>query len=246
MGSGISLSIVTATLNERGNILQLIERVHNALPNVPYEIVVVDDNSSDGTSELLEKISGRDSSLKVIINSRRNGLLSSNLKGLKESSGQIKVVMDADLQHPPELIPKMVSRIREGIDAVVMSRFVAGSSINKRNPYRTSATSMAISLCHLIVPQTRNFRDPISGFFAIGSKVVIPYERLFTSLGNRRGYKILIPIIANNVDRQFVEMPYYFDSRHWGESKIGRENLLIPRYITELSQYRSLFKENAI
>ncbi|MEM0133792.1 MAG: hypothetical protein QXU18_00980, partial [Thermoplasmatales archaeon] len=117
--------------------------------------------------------------------------------------------------------------------------------INKRSTYRVSATSLAIALCHMIVPQTRNFKDPISGFFAIGRKVVIPYEKLFASLGNRRGYKVLIPIIASNADKNFIEVPYFFDSRHWGESKIGRENLLIPRYLSELNQYRSLFRETA-
>ncbi|MCL6002168.1 MAG: glycosyltransferase [Thermoplasmatales archaeon] len=245
MGSEISTSIVTATLNERGNVLQFVKRVHAAMGKATYEILVVDDNSNDGTTDLLEEISVSDPSVRTIINSRRTGLLESNLRGLKESRGEIKIIIDADLQHPPEMIPRIVSRIKDGTDAVVMSRFVEGSSTDKRNAYRASATSLAIALCHLIVPQTRNFKDPISGFFAIGKEVAIPYERLFTSIRNRRGYKILVPIIANNVNKKFVEVPYYFDARRWGESKIGSENLLIPRFLTELSWYRSLFRETA-
>ncbi len=245
MDSDILVSIVTATLNEKGNVLHLVDRVHKAMGKVPYEIIAVDDNSSDGTVELLEEIASIDSTLRIVLNSQRIGLLKSNLKGLRESRGDIKIVMDADLQHPPEVLGEIVKSFDSGRDCVVMSRFVRGSLMNRRDTYRTSVTSLAISLCHLFVPQTRDFKDPISGFFAIGKNVNIPYERLYNALGNMRGYKVLVPIIANNVDRKFVELPYYFDNRFWGESKIGKENLLIARYLTELSQYRSLFRETA-
>ncbi len=245
MDSSTFVSVVTATLNERGNVAQLVERVHKAIGNSPYEIVVVDDNSNDGTVDILEGIENSYSSLRILSNQKREGLLKSNLKGLKESRGKIKIVMDADLQHPPERIREMIKRLESGVDGVVMSRFVHGSLMNTRTAYRKSATSLAIAFCHLLVPQTRRFNDPISGFFAIGEEVTIPYEKLFNALGNQRGYKILIPIIANNSHRNIVEVPYRFESRHSGVSKIGRENLLIPRYVSELSQYRILFRRTA-
>ncbi|MCL5874399.1 MAG: glycosyltransferase [Candidatus Thermoplasmatota archaeon] len=244
MDSGIIVSIVTATLNERGNVLEYIDRVRKAQGKIPYEIVVVDDNSTDGTIELLERIEYDEPALRKIVNDRREGLLKSNLKGLKASRGRIKVVMDADLQHPPEVLGNIVKNMERGTDCTVMSRFVNGGTLSKRDAYRTSATSLAIGLCHVFVPQTRSLKDPISGFFAIGDRVNVPYERLFTCFGDRRGYKVLVPIIANNTDKKFAEMPYYFNNRIWGESKIGKENLLIPRYLTELSRYHSLFKES--
>ncbi len=244
MDSSLSLSIITATLNEWGNVSQFVDRVEKAVGKGPHEIIVVDDNSSDGTIELLEKISLSNPNVRIIVNSQREGLLRSNLRGLKESRGGIKIVMDADLQHPPEIIGNIVRRLEGGEDFAVMSRFVNGSQIYNRNPYREYATSLAISLCHWIVPQTRKFKDPISGFFAINSNIEIPYEKLYGLFGNQRGYKILVPIIANNVKKKIVELPYYFGNRYWGLSKIGTENLLIPRYLTELSQYHSLFKES--
>ncbi len=244
MDSSLSLSIITATLNERGNVSQFVDRVKKAVGKGPHEIIVVDDNSSDGTIELLEKISLSNPNVRIIVNSQREGLLKSNLRGLKESRGGIKIVMDADLQHPPEMIGNIVSSLERGQDFAVMSRFVHGSQIYNRNPYREYATSLAISLCHRIVPQTRKFKDPISGFFAINANIKVPYEKLYDLFGNQRGYKILVPIIANNVKKKIVELPYYFGNRCWGVSKIGMENLLIPRYLTELSQYHNLFKES--
>ncbi len=239
------VSIITATLNEKGNVPHFVDRVKKSLRTIPYEIIVVDDNSKDGTIELLERMMSKDSNFHAIINSRREGLLKSNLRGLKASGGNIRIVMDSDLQHPPEVLGELVKSFDSGRDCVVMSRFVKGGLINRRDAYRASVTSFAISLCHLFVPQTRGFKDPISGFFAIGKNVNVPYEKLYKALGNGRGYKVLVPIIANNVDRKFSELPYYFDNRFWGESKIGKENLLIPRYLRELSQYRILFKRTA-
>ena len=243
MDSQISVSIITATLNERGNVKQFVERVHKAMGRSKYEIIVVDDNSTDETIEQLESVAREYPYLTVKANPQRVGLLKSNLMGIKESRGEYKIVMDADLQHPPEKIKDAVDMLSGGVDCVVMSRFVDGSRVERREHYRSVATSMAIALCHLLVPQTKDFRDPISGFFAMGRNVEIPYDRLFSCFGGHRGYKVLVPIIANNEGKKFTELPYSFNSRYWGESKIGRENLLIPRYITELRQYRSMFKE---
>ncbi len=239
------VSVVTATLNESGNLRTFIERVRKALGGVTYEVVVVDDNSSDGTIELLEKVQNSNTSLRIIVNPHRLGLLASNLTGLMNSTGEMKIVMDADLQHPPEKIGEMIKALSEGNDLVVMSRFVDGSQVGRRNAYRNSITSTAIALCHMMVPQTRGIRDPISGFFGIGRNAVIPYEKLFGALGNRRGYKILVPVLACNSGKRIVEIPYEFGERLWGESKIGKENFLIPRYLSELGRYRSLFRENA-
>ena len=150
MDSSLSLSIITATLNEWGNVSQFVDRVEKAVGKGPHEIIVVDDNSSDGTIELLEKISLSNPNVRIIVNSQREGLLRSNLRGLKESRGGIKIVMDADLQHPPEIIGNIVRRLEGGEDFAVMSRFVNGSQIYNRNPYREYATSLAISLCHWI------------------------------------------------------------------------------------------------
>ncbi len=246
MDSQTDVSIVTATLNESGNLGKFIERIGKSMGNIQYEIVVVDDNSSDGTIELLEKVERDNPVVRPNVNRHREGLLVSNLKGLKNSRGSIKIVMDSDLQHPPEKIGEMVTAIGRGWDLVVMSRFVQGSMGDKRNAYRSAATSMAIALCHIIVPQTKRVRDPISGFFGVGNGVKIPYERLFRALGNRRGYKVLIPIIACNTDKKIAELPYFFGGRYWGESKIGKEGFLVPRYLSELGKYRSLFKENAL
>ncbi len=239
------VSIVTATLNEKGNILELVDRVQRATKSIPHELIVVDDNSSDGTIEELEKLEAvDDSGLEVIVNERREGLLKSNLRGLRHATGDMMVVLDSDLQHPPEKIPYIVREIENGYSGVIMSRFVEESAINHRNPMRAYATSAAIALCHTMIPPTRIYKDPISGYFAFDRSVKIPYEKILEIFDGRIAYKTLIPILAGNPDRQFVELPFLFGRRNWGESKIVTENFL-SRYISELGLYRSILREKA-
>ncbi|MEM0073513.1 MAG: glycosyltransferase [Thermoplasmatales archaeon] len=236
------VSIITATFNERENVPLLLEAIDQAMTDCKHEIIVVDDNSTDGTVSILLNEMNKRNSLKVIVNKKREGLVKSNMIGLREAKGEIKVVMDADLQHPPEEIPMMLNFI-EGNDAVIMSRFLPGSRIEAFDPARQFITTTAIFLCHTMIPETRSFSDPLSGFFALGEKINIPYDPVCELLDGKRAFKTLIPIIIYNTRKKIVEAPFTFRRRNWGRSKLVRDNIPIPRYIMELNAYRELTRE---
>lgn len=238
------VSIVSATLNERGNVAEFVERIQRSTEGIPHELIIVDDNSTDGTVELLEKMESMDCGLDLIVNYEREGLLRSNLRGLRRASGDVLIVLDSDLQHPPEKIPFIVKEIERGYSGAIMSRFIEETAVSDRNPLRTYATSAAIALCHTLIPPSRRYRDPISGYFAFDRTIEIPYEKILEIFDGRIAYKTLIPILAGNADREFVELPFFFGRRNWGESKIVTENFLT-RYIVELSRYRTILRERA-
>ncbi|MEM0128416.1 MAG: glycosyltransferase [Thermoplasmatales archaeon] len=236
------VSIVTATFNERENIPLFLKAIEKVMAGFSYEVIVVDDNSKDGTVDFLLREKEKNERLKVLINRKREGLLKSNMMGLMEAKGEIRVVMDADLQHPPESIPDMLDCIN-GKDAVIMSRFVPGSMLDDFDPTRRIVTDVAIFLCHSILPETRRFSDPLSGFFAIGENINVPYDPIGELFDGKRGFKTLIPIILSNAGKNIIEMPFSFHKRNWGRSKLVWDNIPIPRYLMELSAYRAWIKE---
>jgi dolichol-phosphate mannosyltransferase len=238
------VTIVTATLNEKGNVLELVERVQKATKDVPHELIIVDDNSIDGTIDLLKRLECTDCGLRVIINDKREGLLKSNLRGLREASGDVMIVLDSDLQHPPEKIPSILEEIENGSSGVIMSRFIEESLVFRRNPLRSYATSAAIALCHTLLPPTRRYKDPISGYFGFNREVKIPYDKILELFDGRIAYKTLIPILAGNADKKFTELPFHFGKRNWGQSKIITENFF-SRYLSELNSYRAILREKA-
>ena len=238
------VTIVTATLNEKGNVLELVERVQKATKDVPHELIIVDDNSIDGTIDLLKRLECTDCGLRVIINDKREGLLKSNLRGLREASGDVMIVLDSDLQHPPEKIPSILEEIENGSPGVIMSRFTEESLVFRRNPLRSYATSAAIALCHTLLPPTRRYKDPISGYFGFNREVKIPYDKILELFDGRIAYKTLIPILAGNADKKFTELPFHFGKRNWGQSKIITENFF-SRYLSELNSYRAILREKA-
>ena len=238
------VTIVTATLNEKGNVLELVERVQKATKDVPHELIIVDDNSMDGTIDLLKKLECTDCGLRVIINEKREGLLKSNLRGLREAAGDVMIVLDSDLQHPPEKIPYIVKEIENGSPGVIMSRFTEESLVFRRNPLRSYATSAAIALCHTLLPPTRRYKDPISGYFGFNREVKIPYDKILELFDGRIAYKTLIPILTGNDDKKFTELPFHFGKRNWGQSKIITENFF-SRYLSELNSYRAILREKA-
>ena len=121
-----AISIIIPTYNERDNIIPLVKRIDQALSDYDYEIVFVDDNSRDGTAELAIALSPK-YPVKVMVRQNKRGLASAVVDGLKQTTGQIVGVMDADLQHPPEVIPDLLQAIKGGADIAIASRYIKSS-----------------------------------------------------------------------------------------------------------------------
>ena len=124
---GKAISIVVPTYNEKDNINLLVKRIDDALSSYDYEIVFIDDNSSDGTVQLAEVLSHK-YPVKLIVRYNKKGLASAVVDGLGHVTGQIVGVMDADLQHPPEFIPNLLKEIANGADIAIASRYVDGGA----------------------------------------------------------------------------------------------------------------------
>lgn len=211
----ISISVVAPTLNEIGNIENYIETVSDNLKHVGrFEIVVVDDNSVDGTKEFLSQRKSIDDHLRVVLNDKREGLSNSQLKGICLCSGNFKIVMDSDLQHPAENIRDIAKALDEGYDIVVCSRYVEGGSVGNRHPVRGIISRGAIMLTHILISRSRCLKDPVSGFYGFRKEM-----RTVTS-GYCRGYKSLLYLLVMNENIKVKEIPFEFKKRNESSSKI--------------------------
>ncbi len=209
-----AISIIIPTYNERDNIIPLVERIDQALSNYDYEIVFVDDSSRDGTAELAIALSPK-YPVKVIVRQNKRGLASAVVDGLKQATGQIVVVMDADLQHPPEVIPDLLRAIKGGADIAIASRYIKRGGCQGWGLTRRIISKGAIVLAHLLLPSTRRVRDPMSGFFMFNRQVVAHADLRPT------GFKILLEILMEGESQNITEVPYTFRVRSGGESKLN-------------------------
>lgn len=226
------------TYNERENLEELITRVNNALKEFKYEVVVVDDNSPDGTAELAEELSKR-YPIKVVRRPGKLGLASAVLDGVKACSGELVVVMDADLQHPPELIPKMVYEALNGYDLVIASRYVRGGVISGWGIHRRLVSRIAVVLAKLLIPNARRINDPISGYFLFRREVV---SSVISDL-SPKGFKILLEVLVKGKYSKVVEVPYEFKVRRRGRSKLGLSELInYVVFLITLTPYLRLIK----
>jgi len=209
-----SISIVIPTYNERENITPLVERIDRALAPRDYEVVFVDDNSKDGTAELINSFSGK-YPVRAIVRKDERGLATAVIRGIEDSQGDTIVVMDADLQHPPEVIPALLDKTEAGTDIAIASRYVKGGGIKEWGLVRKIISRGAIVLAHLLLPATRKVTDPMSGFFSFRRKA------LDTRKLSPRGYKILLEILIAGKFENVAEVPFTFESRRGGESKLN-------------------------
>jgi dolichol-phosphate mannosyltransferase len=214
-----TISIIIPTYNERNNVTPLIKRIDHALANYEYEVVFVDDNSGDGTAEVAEALSSK-YPVKVIVRQHERGLASAIVDGLRQVSGQIVGVMDADLQHPPEVMPDLLREIDSGADIVIASRYVEGGACQGWGLTRRIISKGAVFLAHLFLPSTRQVRDPMSGFFVLNRQVVANADLKPT------GYKILLEILMEGQFQNLAEVPYTFITRSSGESKLNARQQL--------------------
>ena len=218
----MQVSIIVPTYNEKDNIKPLVERIARALRDREYEIVIIDDNSPDGTAQLAADL-GQTYPVRVIKRRGKFGLGSAIIEGFKNSAGEIMGVIDADLQHPPEVIPELVTTIENGADIAIASRHVPGAGVENWTAFRRAVSKGAIFLAR---PLTK-VKDPMSGYFFIERRVIEKGE--FTATG----YKLLLEILAKGKYHQVKEVPYVFRSRQAGKSKLGLTEYL--RYLSLLS-----------
>ncbi len=209
-----AVSIVIPTFNEKENITPLLERIARALDARDYEVVFVDDNSRDGTSELINSLSGK-YPVRVLVRKEERGLATAVVHGIEHSEGGTVVVMDADLQHPPEVIPDLLNKTKSGADIVIASRYTQGGGMKEWGLIRRIISKGAIILAHVLLPATRAVKDPMSGYFAF-KRTAISEARL-----KPRGYKILLEILMEGKFQNAAEVPYTFSNRSGGESKLN-------------------------
>lgn len=216
------LSVVVPTYNERENVAPLVRRLSEALAQVNnYEIIFVDDNSPDGTADAVREEMARDPRVRLIVRRGERGLASAIFRGIREARGRYVVVMDADLQHPPEVIPLMLRAAEEeGADVVVASRYARGGSVGEWSPLRRLISWGATVVARLLVPESRRTSDPMSGFFMIRKSSVSIED------ANPTGYKALLEILYRNPTAKVVDVPYAFGRRLSGESKLGIKTIV--------------------
>jgi len=225
-GQAVELSLIAPTYNEKENITPLVERVHKALSKYSYELIVVDDNSPDGTSELAKSLSSK-YPLKVIVRMSERGLASAVVAGFDQATGQVLGVIDADLQHPPEAIPALLEAIREGADVAIASRYVEGGSIEGWSTKREVISKGAKLLATILLPSTREINDPLAGFFLFKRKVIDGVVLTPT------GYKILLEVLVRGNASHIAEVPYTFKERERGKSNLTfREQLNFLKHLS--------------
>jgi dolichol-phosphate mannosyltransferase len=210
------LSIVVPTFNERDNVTALYRKLQAALAGVAWEVIFVDDNSPDGTWDVVGTLAQADSRVRCIRRIGRRGLSGACIEGILASSAPFAAVIDADLQHDETQLPKMLALLQGGeADLVVGSRYIEGGSADSFNRQRAGASALATEVAKRVLRV--KIADPMSGFFMIRKD---RFEQLAPKLSTQ-GFKILLDIVATaRGELRTVEIPYTFGSRLHGESKL--------------------------
>ncbi|HTD48325.1 MAG TPA: polyprenol monophosphomannose synthase [bacterium] len=209
-----SLSVIVPTYNEAENIQRLVERVHTALAGTDYELIVVDD-SVDGTQQVLADLARFTPWIHVFHRDGRRGLASAVVDGIAAAQGSVVCVLDADLQHPPETLPLLTAALeRSGADLAVASRYVPGGRYVTFEAWRRVVSRVATRAAQILLHRARRVADPLSGFFAF-RRTAVRGVRL-----RPVGYKILLEILVRGNLSRVVEVPYSFEIRSAGQSKL--------------------------
>ncbi len=217
------VSLIVPTYNERENLPRLTERVFAALDRATTELIVVDDDSPDGTAEVARSLAQR-YPLRVIVRRGPRGLAGAVVRGLREARGGLCVVLDADLSHPPERITALLEAMRDPqVQMAIGSRFVAGGRVDLRWPLHRRLLSR---LGRLLARPLTPVRDVMSGFFCVRR------EMLDLDALDPVGYKIGLELIVRHGWTNIVEVPITFTDRTAGRTKLTAGEQL--RYLRHL------------
>ena len=208
------LSIVVPTYNESGNVEYLTERIDKALNGIEHDIWFIDD-STDDTPDILERLSKNNSQVHYEHRENEKGLATAVIRGFNVADGEFLACMDADLQHPPEILRPMYAAMRSGADMCIPSRLIKGGSDGGLNLYRKFVSGTARWMGKVMLPCLRKISDPTSGLFMFRRKMLEGADL------KPVGWKIMVEVLAMTDYHLIVEIPYSFHDRNSGESKLS-------------------------
>lgn len=218
----LDLAVVVPTFNERENVAEIVRRLGVALGSLKYEIVFVDDNSPDGTSDVVREQSEDHPQVRCVTRVGRRGLSSAAIEGIMATTAPVIAVIDGDMQHDETLLPAMLDQLHdENSDVVVGSRYMEGGGFGEWSDRRRRMSEFATNMAKRLTGV--ELTDPMSGFFMVRADKFRERVQDLTGVG----YKILLDLLSAPGGRMTVsELPYEFRTREAGESKLDNKVLL--------------------
>jgi dolichol-phosphate mannosyltransferase len=208
-------ALIIPTLREAENLPGLLRHLRTVLDplGIDYEILVVDDDSRDGTEEIISAIALDDPRVRLLVRKGERGLSGAILYGWRQTDAAILGVMDADLQHPPELLPGLIATILAGHDIAIGSRYTAGGELGAWNPVRKLLSTAAVWATWPIQHAGRRAQDPMTGFFMLRRECIDGLHF------QPSGFKLLLEILVRGRIHSVKELPFAFGHRYRGASK---------------------------
>ncbi|MEM0195598.1 MAG: glycosyltransferase [Thermoplasmatales archaeon] len=232
-------SIILCTINEIENLPIVVKRIEEKVA-FSYQFVFVDDGSNDGTREFILDYCKSHKNAKYIFNKDKQSTLIAQFTGMKNADGRYFIILDADLQHPPEKVQEIFDALVNGFDIVVASRYINGAAKAKRNAVRGLISRVAGFLAIVFIKNARRTTDPLSGFFGLRRDLKILINEKW------RGYKMLLFILSSNPEATVKDIPYIFEERVNGHSKVTKGFQFIRIYLTELLLAKKIELANVI
>ncbi|MEM6424956.1 MAG: glycosyltransferase [Cyanobacteria bacterium P01_D01_bin.128] len=231
----VEFSLIIPTYKESGNVKSIVQQLTRLLDGyIPggYELILVDDDSPDQTWQIAQALTAEVPQLRVMRRQSERGLSSAVIRGWQVARGDILGVIDADLQHPPEVLLKLLAAVQGGADMAVASRHVEGGGVSEWSIMRRFLSRGAQVLGLIICPNVvGRVSDPMSGYFMVRRSAIAE------STMNPKGYKILLEVIGRGDVGEIAEVGYVFQERVEGESKVTWKQYV--DYIHHLAKLRS-------
>jgi dolichol-phosphate mannosyltransferase len=229
----MKLSVISPTYNESENVGLLIAELEKVLEGANYEILISDDDSPDRTWARVEEIGCRNPRVRVLRRTSNHGLGPSVVDGFSAATGEAVACIDADLQHDPGVLPRMLKELMNGSNLVVATRYMPGGGTTNWGVIRRLGCCGCTKLAQWLLGV--QLRDPMSGYFMMRRADFLKVR----SHLNVQGFKILLEIAAHLQPSRVGEVPYTFGPRAHGESKLSKK--IVFAYLAQL--WRLSFRE---
>jgi dolichol-phosphate mannosyltransferase len=214
-GDRPTFALVVPTLNEAGNIRQVLEHAVATLSPLPlrWQIIVVDDQSTDGTGGIVNLLAASENRVRLVVRESQRGLAGAITHGWSQTHADVLGVIDADLQHPPEVLPSLILAIEKGADIAIASRYIRPHSMDGWSPLRKMLSRISVLASTPVQRRELRAKDPLSGFFIVRRECIEGIEF------QKTGFKLLLEILAKGRIQSVAEVPFRFATREHGLSK---------------------------